>query len=143
MLRISKLADYAMLVMTNMAKRPEAVLSASLLAEALHLTVPTVSKVLKMLSEADLVASVRGPEGGYHLARPAQQVTVADVVMAIEGKLSMTECCQMQGLCNIESMCTMKENWLKINKIIYSMLSQLTIMDMSEPLLLSRLAYGK
>ncbi|HLB42277.1 MAG TPA: SUF system Fe-S cluster assembly regulator [Gammaproteobacteria bacterium] len=143
MLRISKLADYAMLIMGQMAKQQDVILSASLLAEVLHLTVPTVSKVLKMLSDANLVTSVRGAEGGYHLARPAHQVTVADVVVAIEGKLSMTECCQMEGLCNIESLCAMRENWLKINKMIHSMLSQLTIIDMSQPLTPSRLAYGK
>ncbi|OGT41650.1 MAG: SUF system Fe-S cluster assembly regulator [Gammaproteobacteria bacterium RIFCSPHIGHO2_12_FULL_37_34] len=143
MLRISKLADYAMLIMSHLAKQQDRVLSANLLAETLHLTIPTTSKVLKMLSEAHLVASVRGAEGGYHLAKLAEKITVADVIMAIEGKLSMTECCAMEGLCHIETRCTMKENWLKINTMIYSMLSTLTITDMSQPLNALRLAYGK
>lgn len=143
MLRISKLADYAMLIMGYMAKSEDSVLSANWLAEELHLTLPTTSKVLKMLSEADLVASIRGAEGGYHLARSATTITIADVVMAIEGKVSMTECCAMEGLCNIEAMCAMKANWLKINAMIYSLLSKFTIIDMSKPLSLSRLAYVK
>ena len=144
MLRISKLADYAMLIMSFMAKTPNAaVLSANALAEELHLTPPTASKVLKMLAEANLVASVRGSEGGYHLARPAANISVADVVMAIEGKVSMTECCAMEGLCNIEALCTMKENWLKINSMIYSMLSKFSIIDMAKPLSSTRLAYDK
>ena len=134
MLRISKLTDYAMLIMSQLAKQPHVVLSASLLAEALHLSTPTVSKVLKMLGDAGLVASVRGSEGGYLLAKPAETVTVADVVVAIEGALAMTECCEQESGCCLAAHCGLKENWNKINKMVYNLLSQYSIMDMSQPL---------
>jgi FeS assembly SUF system regulator len=134
MLRLGKLTDYAMLVMSQMAKVPDAVLSATCLAETLHLTPPTASKVLKMLSDANLVSSVRGADGGYHLARDASTISVADVIIAMEGGFAMTECCEGVGLCSIDSMCTMKENWLKINNMIQSMLAGLTIADMLKPL---------
>lgn len=143
MLRLGKLTDYAMLIMSHMAKEPDTVLSASYLAEALHLTLPTVSKILKILSEGGLVSSVRGAEGGYHLARPAAQITLVDVISAMEGELAMTECCETTSLCVIDSMCTMRENWKKINKVVQAFLADVTIVDMLEPLSLSGLSNGK
>lgn len=137
MLRIGKLTDYALLIMSHMAKEPDVILSASSLADALHLASPTVSKILKMLSEADLVSSVRGAEGGYHLARPAIEITVADIIAAMEGELAMTECCDKSSLCAIDSMCTMRENWKKINMMVQALLAKFTLMDMLEPLSLA------
>jgi len=143
MLRIGKLTDYAMLIMSQMAKSPETVLSATFLAETLHLTTTTVSKILKMLSDASLVTSVRGAEGGYRLARVATEITVANVIEAMEGELALTECCEGDGLCFIDSMCTMRENWRKINKMVHSLLARFTIIDMTEPLFITNRSEGK
>lgn len=134
MLRISKLTDYAMLIMSQMAKEPNLIISATQLAEILHLSGPTVSKILKMLADADLVRSVRGAEGGYHLSRSAEKITIADVIFAMEGELAVTECCESINLCAIDSVCTMKTNWRKINKAVKTFLTQLTIKDMLQPL---------
>lgn len=134
MLRISKLTDYALLVMSQMAKTPSVVLSTTELAEALHLNTPTISKVLKMLGDAQLVNSVRGAEGGYHLAREPQLITVADIIKAIEGELAVTECCDSSGLCAIDSLCMMRDNWRKINQAIGDLLGRVSILDMLKPL---------
>lgn len=134
MLRLGKLTDYAILIMSHMAKQSDITMSAASLAEQLHLGAPTVSKILKMLSDADLVYSIRGAEGGYHLAHAPVNISVADVVLAMESGLALTECCESTNLCALESMCTMRENWRKINTIIQSLLSRLTILDMLAPL---------
>jgi FeS assembly SUF system regulator len=134
MLQIGKLTDYAMLIMGQMAKEPNTILSATLLAETLHLTAPTVSKILKLLCEAGLVSSVRGTDGGYYLARPAKNITVADVVAAMEGEIAMTECCERTNFCAIDSLCAMRENWQKINKMVQALLARFTILDMASPL---------
>lgn len=134
MLRIGKMTDYAMLIMSHMAKTPDQILSATALSEALHLMAPTVSKILKMLADAELVISLRGAEGGYKLARAAADISIVDIISAMEGDLALTECCEVQGLCAIDSMCTLRENWKKINKMMKLMLSQLSILDMSKPL---------
>ena len=134
MLRIGKLTDYAMLVLSEMAKDPSSVLSATYIAEQLHLMPTTISKVLKILSDASLVTSVRGAEGGYRLARSAGEITVADVIAAMEGNIAMTECCDDTSLCAIDSMCSMKDNWRKINGMVRSLLSQYTVLDMLSPL---------
>jgi FeS assembly SUF system regulator len=138
MLRIGKLTDYAMLILTQMAREPDTVLSATVLAEILHLSTPTVSKILKILCDAGLVNSVRGADGGYHLAREAQYITVADVITAMEGAIAMTECCERSNLCALDSMCALRDNWRKINKIVHSLLAGFTIMDMTLPLLINK-----
>lgn len=130
MIRIGKLTDYAMLIMSYMAKDPLALLSATAIAEAVHLSAPTVSKILKMLADANLVTSTRGAEGGYLLAKTGETITVADVIAAMEGELAMTECCESIGLCNIDSMCALRDNWRKINSMIHGLLSKVTILDM-------------
>jgi FeS assembly SUF system regulator len=147
MIRIGKLTDYAMLIMGEIAKASGSILSAAHIADALHLTTPTVSKILKMLSEAGLVSSVRGAEGGYYLAKPAENITIADIICAMEGEIALTVCCEQSGRCSIDSLCTMRENWIKINRMIHSFLAGLTILDMSIPIssagFLQRLVHGK
>ncbi|OGT55296.1 MAG: SUF system Fe-S cluster assembly regulator [Gammaproteobacteria bacterium RIFCSPHIGHO2_12_FULL_42_10] len=134
MIRISKMTDYAILVMGALAKRPEAILSAASLASTLRLSVPTVSKILKTLLLADLVKAMRGSEGGYCLSQPAASITIARVVAAMEGDLAVTECCESSRLCTIDSFCALKENWKKINKMLNVVLSKWTIQDMLKPL---------
>ena len=143
MLRIGKLTDYAILIMSQMAKEPTAILSATSLAEALHLMSPTVSKVLKMLSEAGLVSSVRGAEGGYHLTQPAAHITLARIITAMEGGFAITECCENNGLCVIDSLCVMRENWQKINKMVHGLLDRLTLVDLLSPLPIEEASHGK
>lgn len=135
MLRISKLTDYAMLIVSAMAKAApgDAVVSAKVLAAHLHLSPPTVSKILKILAEAELVRSQRGAIGGYQLSRPADKITVADVITAMEGEVAMTVCCSKRH-CAIDSFCALRQNWRKINDKVQNLLAGLTILDMSRPL---------
>lgn len=134
MLRISKLTDYALLIMSQMAKETDAILSAKSLADILHLSPPTVSKILKILSDGSLVKSVRGADGGYLLARQPTKISVADIITTMEGKLAMTECCESVSFCTIDSVCNLRANWRTINKLVYGFLAKLTIADMLEPL---------
>ena len=138
MLRISKLTDYALLIMSHLAKTAGTVMSASILAHELHLSVPTVSKILKMLTESGLVRSKRGSDGGYQLARPAKNITVAHIIQTMEGKLALTTCCHVGLNCNLESFCTLRENWRKINNLVQALLSHVTLSDMLNPLLTPR-----
>jgi FeS assembly SUF system regulator len=139
MLRISKLTDYATVIMSYLALDPDRVASAAHIAKEFHLGIPTVSKILKILCEAELVKSHRGTGGGYQLGRLATQITIADVISAMEGKLAMTECSAGINGCAIDSLCGIKENWKIINKIILTALSGLTLADMTKPISLHKL----
>ncbi|MEO8401634.1 MAG: SUF system Fe-S cluster assembly regulator [Gammaproteobacteria bacterium] len=134
MLRISKLTDYATVILSFLALDPDRIASATALAEKTHLSIPTVSKILKILSEAGLVESFRGTGGGYKLARDAREITIAEIVTAIEGSLAMTECCAYENNCAIDSLCAIKENWKIINKIILTALGGVTLSEMTKPL---------
>ncbi|MBA3661363.1 MAG: SUF system Fe-S cluster assembly regulator [Gammaproteobacteria bacterium] len=138
MLRISKLTDYALLIMGHMSIAPVATLSASQIAQALNLNAPTVSKILKMLAEGDIVLSVRGSIGGYHLARPPGEITVAQVITIMEGRLIKSECSQHHD-CTLHSVCLMRENWQKINGLVQALLHRFTLLDLLKPLSMSGL----
>ena len=130
MLRVTKLTDYATLVLTVLAARPEEVLSASELADEAGLEVPTVAKLLKPLAQAGLVAGFRGSNGGYRLARPASGISLVEIVEAMEGPLGMTECSLHAGACGIEHSCGVRANWRRINDVVADALRSVTLAQM-------------
>jgi FeS assembly SUF system regulator len=133
MLRVSKLTDYATVVMATLAAAAGEVLSAQVLAERARLEVPTVSKLLKQLAQAGLVLSTRGINGGYRLARAAERISVADIVAAIEGPIGMTECSAHAGACGHEPHCGVRVNWQRINRAISMALESVTLAEMLRP----------
>ncbi len=133
MLRVTKLTDYATVVLTVLAARPDAVLSAAELAERAGLEMPTVAKVLKPLAQAGLVEGFRGAGGGYRLARDAAQVTLVEIVEAMEGPLGMTECALHEGVCGIEQSCGVRANWRRINDVVVDALRGVTLAEMLGP----------
>lgn len=130
MLRVTKLTDYATVVLTVLAARPGTVLSAPDLAELAGLEVPTVAKLLKPLAQAGLVASFRGANGGYRLARPAAAISLVEIVEAMEGPLAMTECSVHAGQCGIEHSCGVRANWRRINDVVADALREVTLAQM-------------
>lgn len=133
MLRVTKLTDYATVVLTTLAAAPGRVHSASELAEIARLELPTVSKVLKPLAQAGLVESFRGANGGYRLARAAQQISLIEVVEAIEGPVGMTECSGEHSSCELESHCGVRGNWRHINDVVADALRGVSLAQMLAP----------
>lgn len=133
MLRVTKLTDYATVVLTVLAATPGAVLSASELAERAGLETPTVSKLLKPLAQVGLVEGFRGTNGGYRLARPASEISLIEIVEAMEGPLGMTECSVHAGHCGIEDQCGVRANWRHINDVVVEALRSVTLAQMLAP----------
>ena len=132
MLRISKLTDYGTLIMTHMASAPERMMSAAELADALGLGLATVSKVLKAHWRAALVVSQRGTRGGYRLSRPPAQISIADIVDALEEQpFGLTECSANSGVCTLESRCRIRDSWLRINAVVRNALQTVSIAEMT------------
>ena len=132
MLRISKLTDYAILMMVELARDGE-MLSAHVLAERVHVEVPTASKVLKLLAGNDLLESYRGANGGYRVSRTAAEISVAEVIAAIEGPIAMTECSVEEGLCAQEDNCGLRSNWQRISMAVAQALRDVSLAEMSAP----------
>jgi FeS assembly SUF system regulator len=133
MLRISKLTDYAILVMVELCMAGGTVLSAQAMGQRLGLESPTVSKVLKLLARAGLVQSRRGANGGYSVDRDAGNISVAEIIAAIEGPIAMTECSVEVGLCSQEDNCGLRGNWQRISSAVAAALERVSLAEMSRP----------
>ena len=118
MLRISRLTDYATVLLAALASEPQRVQTAASLAEQTHIAAPTVSKLLKQLQRAGLVSSTRGLHGGYQLARPAAQISAAAILDALEGPVALTDCSVGHGQCEIEESCRVGRVWQRLNLAI-------------------------
>lgn len=130
MLRMSKMADYAALVLATMAETPETTHTAAALAAETGIPVPTASKLLKMLSRARLVKSRRGAHGGYSLARMPMAISAVDMIEAIEGPLAMTECTLAPGLCDLEPSCPVSSQWQQLSGTVRRVLAEITLADL-------------
>jgi len=115
---MSRLTDYATVLLAALAQEPAHVRAATALAEQTHIAPPTVSKLLKKLQRAGLVSSTRGLHGGYQLARPASQISAAAILDALEGPVALTDCSVGHGHCGIESTCRVGRVWQRLNLAI-------------------------
>jgi len=130
-LRISKLTDYGTVVLAQMATRSGQVCSAPEVANATEIALPTVSKLLKSLARAGLVTSTRGAAGGYELAREPENISAADVIDALEGPVSITECSSSDSHCDFEHFCNVGNAWQRINVAIRQGLDDVSLADLA------------
>jgi len=143
MIRMTKQADYGIVLMTCMAREPERFVNASELAADAQLPLPTVSKILKLLARADLLDSHRGVKGGYCLSRDAEGINVAEIIAALEGPIAITECIDdTPGECSQESFCGLRANWQRINHAIRHALENITLAEMTHPSSLELVTLG-
>lgn len=133
MIRMSKLTDYAILVLAHLAETREPRRSAAEVAQRTGVTPATASKLLKLLGRAGLVDSVRGAQGGYALARAPDTITAAEVIDALEGPLAITECSSAESHCDLEPGCRVSEAWRRINLGIHRVLDEITLAELIAP----------
>ncbi|PZW44968.1 BadM/Rrf2 family transcriptional regulator [Humitalea rosea] len=133
MLRLSKLADYAVVVLTRLEESGGAA-SAPGLSVATGIAEPTVAKVLKTLAQANLVIGTRGAQGGYRLVRPLCAVPISEVIVAVDGPIALTACVDgAVGACDAEATCPVRGRWDPVNDAIRSALSAITLADLKRP----------
>nr|WP_272877311.1 SUF system Fe-S cluster assembly regulator [Neoroseomonas eburnea] len=132
-MRLSKMTDYAVVVLTRLEDAEEgSVMTAPGLAATTGLAEPTVSKVLKILSHAGLVEGRRGASGGYLLTRPLVEMRLTDVITAIDGPIALTACVDNSfGLCDAEARCPVRGRWDPVNEAIRRALSGISIADLA------------
>ena len=134
MIKLSKLSDYGIVLMTQLAARPGVLTTAPELALTSGLPVPTVSKVLKALAQDGLLNSQRGTKGGYSLMRPAPGISVAEIIRALEGPIGLTECTvDAGGNCEIEPSCPTRTNWVRINQAVIGALEGISLSELMAP----------
>ena len=134
MLRLSKLTDYGIVLLARLARdgRDES-LNARELAAGTELPVPVVSKVLKQLARGGVLESQRGARGGYSLAQPPQQISVAAVIGTLEGPVAITECASGPSVCSHEGTCAMRDPVHVINNVVREALATVSLADLIDP----------
>jgi len=134
MLRVSRLTDYGIVLLAHLAGRPEGdVHNARELAVEAGLPLPVVSKLLKGLTRHGFLQSQRGAKGGYALARPAHNISVVDVIDALEGPIALTECSVQPGSCDHEASCVVRAPWQRINHAVRSSLQNVRLSELVDP----------
>jgi FeS assembly SUF system regulator len=139
MIRLGKLTDYGLVLMCEIARHPHVPMhTARDLAAQSKLPLPTVSKLLKALLQSGMLTSHRGIKGGYNLAREPQQISIAEVISALEGPFGLTQCSvDGGGLCDLESWCHIKDNQRIINQVVRTALESVTLSDFIRPMQLT------
>lgn len=139
MIRLGKLTDYGLVLMSEVARYPHTQLhTARDLAAQSKVPLPTVSKLLKILLQSGLLASHRGIKGGYNLAREPHLISIAEIVSALEGPFGLTECSvDGGGLCDLESSCQIRDNQRVINQVVRRALENVMLSDFIRPMQLT------
>lgn len=131
MIKLSKMTDYAVILLADMAARQNELVNAATLAESTKLPEPTVSKILKALARHNIVASTRGANGGYALNRQPNDINMADIITALEGPIAITDCVEGKSAsCDRADSCTMKGKWNPVNLAMQSALENVSLKQM-------------
>ncbi|MGD2074015.1 MAG: SUF system Fe-S cluster assembly regulator [Gammaproteobacteria bacterium] len=131
MLTLSKLSDYALVLMAFLAARDGYRASARTLAEGTRIPMPTVVKLLKLLAAGGTLRSIQGRSGGYRLERAPSDVSVREIIETIEGPIALTECNRDAGSCLIEDSCRVHRHWLLINGVFRQSLANISLADLA------------
>ena len=137
MLKLTKKADYGLIALRHLASlssngAPGATASTKDIADAYHLPVPLLAKVLQQLTRAGILQSVAGVNGGYKLSRDARRITALEVVRAIDGPVILTHCFTEHGTCDQSENCTVREPLRRVHEAILELLDGFTITDLAE-----------
>ena len=132
MLRLSKKADYALMAMKHLAMRPDtASASAREIAEQYDIPVELMAKVLQRLARRGLLTSHQGTRGGYRLSRPSQTISVADIIQAIDGPVTVTACSSEDENCGQFSKCSVRDPLWRIKDRILSALATCSLQEVA------------
>jgi len=131
-LKLTKKADYGLIALRHLASVPGATASTKEIADAYHLPVPLLAKVLQQLTRAGILQSIAGTNGGYRLARDPRKISALEVVRAIDGPVILTHCFTEHGVCDQSDNCTVREPLRRVHEAILDLLNNFTITDLAE-----------
>jgi FeS assembly SUF system regulator len=130
-IRLTNLADYAVVVMTAAARAPGRRFSAAEIAALTGVPAPTAAKLTGILARAGLLASARGVAGGVQLGRPATAISIADIVEAVDGPIALTQCLHEGNHdCVLEAGCAVRPHWPVLNARVREALAGVSLADL-------------
>lgn len=137
MIRFSRMADYGVLLLGHFARHADDLASTSELAEACHMPRPVVANLLKEFCKAGLLESRRGQHGGYRLARPAEEISLLDILSVIDGPVQLIDCAVLDlgaaGSCDYEDVCPSRSPMRAVHRRIIGVLQGVTLAELIAP----------
>ena len=133
MLRITKMTDYAVLILANLVLHDNKLLTAKEIASETHISLPTTQKILKKLNRKNLVISKQGASGGYSIDPETKKLSVAILLEKLDGDLSITQCSSNDDQCEVEDFCNIGNAWQMINQRVQWALNDITLGDLIHP----------
>ena len=148
-MRLAKLADYGLVIAATLSRAETAraaegasagdvpvdklpgLVKLEWVSDQTSLSIATTRKIMKLLVDGGIVVSERGMRGGYRLAAPPEEISLADVLSAVEGEVALTDCCSDSRQCDVISNCNVQRNWSVINGTVSSLFSAISLKDMS------------
>ena len=132
MFKLNKMTDYAVVCLSMLARKPGYSMSANELSKATGLTLYTVQKLLKLLVvKSNLISAQRGAYGGYVLNKKSSQVSVIEIIEALDGPISLTACVDSsKNICEASNICFLGGKWNKVNEIIRKSLNDISLYDL-------------
>ena len=132
MIKVSRVTDYGIVLLAHLAGCENgSTHNAREVAEKTSLPQPMVSKILKSLAREGLLLSHRGSKGGYSLGRHPEEISVPEIIAALEGPIALTECATHAGACRQETRCHVREPWQRINQVVRNALAEITLADLA------------
>jgi FeS assembly SUF system regulator len=130
MIRVSRMADYGVVTMSHIARRADELHTAASVAEATGVPLPSATKLLKLLARGGILASQRGAHGGYALRRPPSEISVAALIVAVDGPIALADCLQeADGQCGLESFCSVRNPWRRVSEAIRVALEEVSLAE--------------
>jgi Rrf2 family protein len=136
MLTLSRKTDYALIALSHLVHDPNGCTSAREIAGRYNVPLPLLMNILKQLTQKGLAKSVRGPRGGYRLAQPPDQMSLNDIIQAVEGPVHLVHCIEkhegeQRGDCDLVSCCPVRSPIHRIHDRLVGFLSSVTLADIA------------
>ena len=135
MIKLNKMTDYAVVCLGMLARNPGHSMSATELSKETGLTLSTVQKLLKLLMiKSELIIAQRGSQGGYILNKKSSDISVVQIIEALDGPISITACVDSSdNFCEVSNICFLGGKWNKVNEVIRNSLNDISLDDLLNP----------
>ena len=117
-MEITRETDYAIRCILYLSRKEESIIMADEISREMSVPKSFLAKILQKLAKAGVVTSFRGVKGGFRLAKKPKQITLLDIIEAIEGPAAMNRCALDASLCNFSGTCTVHPVWVKLRKMV-------------------------
>ena len=135
MIKLNKMTDYAVVCLGMLARKSGSSMSATELSKETGLTLFTVQKLLKLLmTKSELILAQRGSQGGYILNKSSSDISVAEIIEALDGPIALTACVDSSNsMCDASNICFLGGKWNKVNEVIRKTLNDISLDDLLNP----------